>query len=258
MLDMNAEAILRMLKPEDKVLDIGGWYVPFWRADQVIDLLPYETRGCGGHMRCGLSQERFTRETWTVLDISENRPWPFADKAFDFVVCSHTLEDVRNPMQACSEIIRIGKRGYIEVPSRMLESIDGLENPGYCGWYHHRWMVDIADNEINFHFKPHSIHGSYRYHFPRKFLKRMGDAERMSWLFWDDHFQYREIVTISDARVRQQMEAFVAAHGGHPRFRYWLDNLIERIRVAVRSPKRRARKQKAAEFWAAIGDISSR
>gem|GEM_PF-6800036 len=32
---------------------------------------------------------------------------------FDFVVCSHTLEDVRNPGRGCEEILRVGKAGYL-------------------------------------------------------------------------------------------------------------------------------------------------
>jgi ubiquinone/menaquinone biosynthesis C-methylase UbiE len=36
---------------------------------------------------------------------------PFRDGAFDFVVCSHTLEHVPDPESAISEMCRVAKRG---------------------------------------------------------------------------------------------------------------------------------------------------
>ncbi len=56
-----------------------------------------------------------------MRDICDHEPYPFGDQEFDFVICSQTLEDVRDPIWVCSEINRIGKAGYIEVPSRLEE-----------------------------------------------------------------------------------------------------------------------------------------
>jgi len=36
---------------------------------------------------------------------------PFPDKSFDFVYCAHVLEHVDDPIRACREIMRVGKRG---------------------------------------------------------------------------------------------------------------------------------------------------
>jgi ubiquinone/menaquinone biosynthesis C-methylase UbiE len=62
---------------------------------------------------------------------------PFEDKSVDFLICSHTLEDLRDPIRVCREINRVAKAGYIEVPSRAMETIFGLEHRGYPGYYHH-------------------------------------------------------------------------------------------------------------------------
>ena len=51
-------------------------------------------------LRHRASDERFTADTWVVQDICT--PWPFADGQFDFAVCSHTLEDVRDPVFVCN------------------------------------------------------------------------------------------------------------------------------------------------------------
>src|SRR4030043_967401 len=112
MYDKNSEEILRRLKEKDIVLEVGGWFRPFKRANWVVDVMPYETRGKGGVD--GGVREYFSKQTWIQRDICSREPLPFKDKEIDFVICSHTLEDVRDPIFLCSEICRIGKRGYIE------------------------------------------------------------------------------------------------------------------------------------------------
>ena len=118
----HAELILQKLGANDLVLDVGAWASPFNRAQWIIDSQPYDTRGFyasfGGPRSQGGCREWFTPGTWVQRDICEHHPWPFNDRQFDFVICSHTLEDIRDPLWVCSEIIRVGKRGYIEVPSR--------------------------------------------------------------------------------------------------------------------------------------------
>jgi len=113
-LDASAREIARLLGEDDLVLDVGGWADPMPRADWVMDLMPYETRGLYGE--AGDSDaERFGPETWIVRDICAREPFPFADGEVDFVVCSHTLEDIRDPLWVCSELTRVAKAGYIEV-----------------------------------------------------------------------------------------------------------------------------------------------
>src|SRR5262249_51402692 len=153
----HAERILALLKPSDLVLDIGGWACPFNRANYIMDAEPYETRGFyrtfGGAACQGGRQECFTRDTWIRRDVCDRTPYPFVDKSVDFVICSHTLEDLRDPLWVCQEIVRIGKRGYIEVPSREAESCRGHE-PGIVGVSHHRWLVDLDGSHLTFLMKP--------------------------------------------------------------------------------------------------------
>src|SRR5919198_3858549 len=135
MLRSSLERILRL--PDDAaVLDVGGWAKPLPRADWVLDLMPYETRGLYGEL--DPAAERFSAETWVELDMCERTPWPFTDGQFDLAVCSHTLEDVRDPIWVCSELIRVARAGYIEVPSRLEEQAHGFQGP-WVGWGPHRW-----------------------------------------------------------------------------------------------------------------------
>src|SRR3712207_3406144 len=107
MLEASVHRILEGLGPDDVVLDIGAWGRPLTRADWAMDLMPYETRGLYG--RDGPLPERFSADTWILRDIWDREPYPFADKEHDFVVCSHTLEDVRDPVFVCREMVRIAK-----------------------------------------------------------------------------------------------------------------------------------------------------
>ncbi|MDA0737398.1 MAG: methyltransferase domain-containing protein [Nitrospirae bacterium] len=84
--------------------------------------------------------------------------WPFEDKKFDFVFCSHTLEDVRDPIWVCQELMRVGKAGYIETPSRIIESMLGVERLRYCGYSHHHWLCELTDGGIEFMFKHAPLH----------------------------------------------------------------------------------------------------
>jgi len=78
--------------------------------------------------------------TTQLVDIDLDRV-PVEDFAFDFVYCRHLMEDLNNPAGAFREMTRLSKRGYIETPSPLIESlvIDGisLDMPGYP---HHRFL----------------------------------------------------------------------------------------------------------------------
>src|SRR5438477_6647195 len=106
MLESSARLIGERAGTDGLVLDVGGGARPFTRADWVIDTLPYEARGklgWDGDPRA----ERFGPSSWVCRDICDRRSWPFADGQFDFAVCSHTLEDVRDPVWVASELQRV-------------------------------------------------------------------------------------------------------------------------------------------------------
>jgi SAM-dependent methyltransferase len=98
------------------------------------------------------------KENWIVHDINLKIPFPFPDKYFDFSVCSQTLEDIRDPIYALSEISRISKSGYIEFPNSSFER-SNHESKYYVGAAHHRWLIDIDKNDnLNFFFKYGYVH----------------------------------------------------------------------------------------------------
>lgn len=213
MLEASRRRIEETLPTEAQVLDVGGWGSPFPRADAVIDLLPYATRGLYAYSEADRRLERFTDATWVERDICARDPWPFSDRAFDFAVCSHVLEDVRDPLWVCSELSRVAARGYIEVPSRLEEQIFGV-NGEWVGWGHHRWLIELSDSELVFLFKHHDIHGDPRRSLSRRLRGSLRPEERVTTLWWTDGIRCRERVLVDQAEIHRDLEAFVAAHAG--------------------------------------------
>jgi hypothetical protein len=219
MLAASRRRILDTLGGDDLVLDVGGGANPFARADWVIDLQAYERRGLyvdtgdpspgpGAEAR----PERFSAATWVQRDICAREPWPFSAGQFDFAVCSHTLEDVRDPVFVCDELMRVARAGYIEVPSRLQEQSAGVHGP-WVGWSHHHWLVDVAGDEITFVFKPHALHGMASHHFPAGFHERLSPEQRVASLWWSGRFHRRERIFLDADSLDAYLSELVERHG---------------------------------------------
>jgi hypothetical protein len=196
--------------PDDVVvLDVGGWAKPLTRANWVLDLMPYETRGEYGALDS--NPERFTRDTWIQRDICEHEPFPFDDGQFDFAVCSQTLEDVRDPVWVCSELNRVARAGYIEVPSRLEEQSYGVHGP-WVGWSHHRWLVDVTPGRIEFVFKPGVLQGREDCQFPAGFVDSLSPEERVQTLFWEGELGFGERIFMTPEELDGYLSDFVAMH----------------------------------------------
>lgn len=227
MFPSNADRLLRELSPDATVLDVGGWACPFNRAQWILDAQPYETRGFyrtfGGPPSQGGDDEWFTRETWIQRDICDHTPWPFSDKQFDFAICSHTLEDLRDPIWVCQELVRVAKAGYIEVPSRVHESILGVERPGQAGLSHHRWLITISGSHVSFLQKYHMIHADWRFHLPARYRKRITPEDAVTWLWWEGSFSYEEVEIHGLAAQEAELQRFASRLYPRPAWLYGAD-----------------------------------
>jgi hypothetical protein len=238
MYEPNWKRVLDSLKPTDVVLDIGGWGSPFNRADYVLDLNPFETRGSyrdfGGKESQGGGPERFSKDTWIERDLCSREPYPFKDKEFDFVICSHVLEDLRDPLWVCSEMVRIAKRGYIETPSRLAESCRGWERPDMAGLSHHRWLVERDGDKLVFMMKYHLIH-DFRFSLPNAVLRSLDEASQISFFFWDGSFEFSERLLFTVEEEKQELERFVSSIQPYPE---WKLAALDKLESAERFARR--------------------
>jgi hypothetical protein len=210
----NALRLLEIIPEKATVVDVGGGAAPFPRADYVIDAMPFANLGGGSdgniHKRLGI-RPRYSEDRWIQTDLCDRRPWPIADKAFDFAVCSHLLEDIRDPIWVCSELRRIAKAGYIEVPSRVVEQSKGVENPRHAGYYHHRWLITRNQNRMEFRHKPHVLHSVRNaivaYLSPGQ---RINPQHAIVTLDWKDELEAVEILEFDEGKVINELCHFAA------------------------------------------------
>lgn len=107
---------------EWRCLEIGPGSRTFWpRANAVLDVVLRGEADLPPGVPC------------TEGDICQRTPW--ADDEFDFVLATHVLEHVTDPIAACAEISRIGQRGLIECPTAFKDFLFGFEEED------HRWWV---------------------------------------------------------------------------------------------------------------------
>jgi hypothetical protein len=217
MLEASRRRIQERLSDDDAVLDVGAWAQPFERADWVLDLLPYETRGLYGYDR-ETARERFTADTWVQRDVCDREPWPFADGRFDFAICSQTLEDLRDPVWVCHELQRVARAGYVEVPSRLVEQSLGVHGP-WAGWSHHHWLCDVTADAIQFVFKPPMVHFRETDHFPAGFHESLSEEQGVQQLWWEGAFHARERVFVDAGPLDAYLAVVVARHGPAPQRR---------------------------------------
>ncbi len=208
MLTQSRDRIEAMLEDNALVLDVGGGAKPFARADWVIDLMAYGERGLYGPAPDS-ERERFDATTWVQRDICAREPWPFGDGQFDFVVCSHTLEDIRDPIWVCDELTRVARAGYIEVPSRLEEQTYGFQGP-WVGWGHHRWLIDVEGDRITFVLKHHVLHARESDHFPMGFRDALMPEQLVQCLWWTGSFRYRERIFTDGPSLDAYLAEFVA------------------------------------------------
>jgi hypothetical protein len=198
----NLSRVCEIAARSARVLDVGGWWRPFHLATHVLDMMPYETRRTHDALDPG-HPLRFSEATWTVHDACR-APWPFPDKFFDFSFCSHTLEDLRDPIAVCAELNRVSRAGYIETPSRPREIFAksrwfglraALGRMPEIGFAHHRWFVELEGSHLRFLAKDQRLLASRRNFITRGDLgRKLSEAESGIGLFWDGAFTFEEVM----------------------------------------------------------------
>ena len=88
--------------------------------------------------------KEFQEKNLNFTLIYPNQKLPFKDKEFDYVICTHVIEHVNHPMAFKEEIERIGKSGYIELPTRLNDNmVFGCDEDIYG----HKWWFEFDDDQ---------------------------------------------------------------------------------------------------------------
>lgn len=113
---------IKSIKENDKVLEIGPGATPFHRSDVFLEKAydsEKELIAQSGHVG--------VLKTDKKIVYYKGDKFPFKDKEFDYIICSHVLEHVEGVNEFLSEIVRVGKAGYIEFPTIYYDYLNNIE-----------------------------------------------------------------------------------------------------------------------------------
>jgi SAM-dependent methyltransferase len=111
---------IKSIGVNDRVLEIGPGNSPFHRSDVLLEL-SYENEVD----RIKQFGHNISLKSDKQIVFYDGIKFPFADNAFDYIICSHVLEHISDVDFFLSEVFRVAKQGYFEYP---LLSYDYLYN----------------------------------------------------------------------------------------------------------------------------------
>lgn len=157
--------------PDWKIVDLGGGSNAWSQANTILDMKDHSGLYPG---------KRFVQ--------SDASKTPFEDKEFDFIIASHVTEHVDDMELYISELMRIGKGGYIEVPTPL------FDNLVFGNFEEHNWWLyfdDIA-NELLYTEKKTKLLEVWYPHQLKPLEPYFLDQMQMSFI-WENSIEYRKI-----------------------------------------------------------------
>ena len=145
-----------------RILDVGGGKNS-WLGGLVTDVIDLDPK----------DESRQGVQIWRG-DVQDEKLWNnFSNNEFDFVSCTHTLEDIRDPSRVVDHISRVGKRGLFSTPTRFQE-LSHIESLSWLGNYHHRWIFRCQSGTYQCVAKWHYINPIGQSKFANSSLKSFG------------------------------------------------------------------------------------
>jgi SAM-dependent methyltransferase len=114
------------------VLEVGSGHRPYPHSDVLVDK----------HLDDREREGRLRRDGRPLI-LCDLANLPFRDQAFAYVIASHVLEHVEAPLAAARELERVGRAGYIETPSALMEFVEPHRE-------YHRWSVSLEGGRLIF------------------------------------------------------------------------------------------------------------
>jgi len=171
-----------------KILDVGGGSnIRLPNTTHVLDFLP--PRENYNHTK---NIKFFTGDIDLYDGWQEVFEFVKQNGKFDFVVCSHTLEDINNPLQAILNICKIGNSGMIAVPSKYIETYrweNHYSAGNYIGYCHHRWIYTIKNGILYGYPKMNSMeYVKFNFFSQNKYIKNFPNGHQTEMTFlWENN-----------------------------------------------------------------------
>ncbi len=154
-----------------KILDLGCSPVNYWKeANHFADIEDH--------------RDYFKSLNLSYTFFKPNEKLPFKDKEFDYVILSHVLEHVPEPFHLKKEIERIGKAGYIELPTKLNDNMVFGCDEEVLG---HKWWFEFDDdnNKLVFAKKIDALEKFISVGSVFKLMSIFDDSLTLQ-LFWND------------------------------------------------------------------------
>jgi len=128
---------IKTIQPSDYVLEVGPGARPHPRSDIYLDR-KFESDEIALSQRGNAPKVAFQKP----VIYYDGGKFPFKDKEFDYVICSHVLEHVpfEELHQFILELQRVAVKGYIEFPLVFYEFINYSKA--------HKWFINYRSGDI--------------------------------------------------------------------------------------------------------------
>jgi len=193
------EEKITLIKGEDKVLEIGPGGSPYFRSDVFLEK--------------NFNEEEMKRQRGNTKALQTDKKvvyykggvFPFNDKEFDYIVCSHVVEHV--PADELpfflKEIQRVGKKGYIEFPTLYYDYMYNIEE--------HLNLMNLDDNNcILFMRKEQTMLNEFfliqKFFFStleNSYVDLVNDLKEYFFkgFEWEGHIDLKEVTSLNDLVV---------------------------------------------------------
>lgn len=151
--------------------------------------------GCGcdtyGELRVDIEKQSSIYDRATTVNILASIEFlPFKDKVFDLVRCYHVLEHVDRPFECLTELLRVGQKVDVKVPTHNFHCIylyGLLILPVSILWSIKRRSLTPFLNHV------HGVRGWHKRASEHKWLVKLKGATLKKWKYLPIPLEYRKI-----------------------------------------------------------------